>query len=102
MIGKCVGQVRETDTTGYGDDVKVTPFYELVNSGRKLSRNPDYNAIVPSPKVRMNCSKTVLFQFQQSCCFSGHGHYHVHIGIHWQPKGCHHCSQGKCFNVIAH
>ena len=43
-------QVRETNTEGYGGDVKITPFYEVVNMGRKLSRNPEYNAILPSPK----------------------------------------------------
>ena len=43
-------QVRETNTEGYGGDVKITPFYEVVNTGRKLSRNPEYNAILPSPK----------------------------------------------------
>ena len=42
-------QVRPTDTTDYGN-VTLTPFYELVNLGRKLCRNPDYNPLPPSEK----------------------------------------------------
>ena len=43
-------KVRDTDTSGYRDDVQLTPFYELVNSGRKLARDPKFNPIPPSEK----------------------------------------------------
>ena len=40
-------QVESTNVEGFPDNVQIIPFYDLVHTGKKLSRSPDFDAIPP-------------------------------------------------------
>ena len=40
-------QVETTNVEGFPDHVKITPFYDVVHAGKKVSRLPEYDPVPP-------------------------------------------------------